>query len=544
MPTHARRGDHTVQRSGARFVLAVAAALTLLNAWKPLTIDDPAYYACAQQIARDPFDPYGYMLFWYEHPQNGFDIMMPTGLPYWLSLPLRLFGDRPVVVKLWLFPLAVLFVGSFHALCRRWAPGVERPLTAMTALSPLVLPSLNLMLDVPAQALALAALLLLVQACERGSLLRALAAGAVAGVSMQTKYAVLLGPGVLLLYGLSVRRMRLGLAAAAVGAAVFLAWEGLIALRYGESHLLHHAQWIRAVAATKADLLAALIGNLGGVATPVLLLGLVGLGWSRRALLAAGVAMGLGYGAIAAGPPLTPFVVCGLFGVAVVLVGAAVIWRLARSPAETEQGADGVTRFLCLWLAVEIGAYFFLAPFPATRRVMGTALVLTLLVGRLAARSAWSRGRRGVVTAVATAGVLLGLLVFAVDFRDAVVQRQAIARIAERARAAAVADVWYVGHWGFQYYAERAGMRPVVPGQSQLRAGDWLVKPEGRITQQDVILPPDNVVASGPPIELSDWLPLHTVVSYYSGQVPLAPRLGPRLHVDVLRVTADFVPKR
>lgn len=532
-----------MQRSGVGFVLAVAAVLTLLNAWKPLTIDDPAYYTCAQQIARDPFDPYGHTLFWYDYPQNGFDIMMPTGLSYWLSLPLRLVGDRPVLVKLWLFPLAVLFVGSFYALCRRWAPGLERPLTAMTALSPLVLPSLNLMLDVPAQALALTAVLLLVQAGERASLTRAMAAGVVAGAAMQTKYSVLLGPGVLLLYGMFSRRMRLGVAAAAVAAAVFVAWEGLIALRYGESHLLHHALWIRSVAATKAHLFAALIGNLGGVATPVLLLGLVGLGWSGRALLAVGLAIVLGYVAIAAGSEATALVVCGLFGVAVVSVGAAAVWRLIRRSAGAGDAADGVTHFLVLWLLVEIVAYFVLAPFPATRRVMGTGLVLTILVGRFAARTVSSSERRAWVTAVATAGVLLGLLVFAVDYRDAAAQRQAIADAAERARAAAVADVWYVGHWGFQYYAERAGMRPVVPGQSQLHAGDWLVVPEPRITQQRITLPPANLTASGPPIELSDWLPLHTIVTYYSGRVPLSARSGARLHVDVLRVTADFVPR-
>lgn len=531
-----------MRRSGAGFVLAVAAALTLLNAWKPLTIDDPAYYTCAQQIVRDPFDPYGHTLFWYDYPQNGFDIMMPTGLSYWLSLPLRLFGDRPVLVKLWLFPVAWLFVASFHALCRRWAPGLERPLTAMTALSPLVLPSLNLMLDVPAQALALGGLLLLVQACERGSLMRAIAAGVVAGVSMQTKYSVLLGPGVLLLYGTLVRRMRLGLAAAAVGAGVFVGWEGLIALRYGESHLLHHALWLRAVAATKANLLAALIGNLGGVATPVLLVGLVGLGWSGRAVVTVGVAIVLGYAAIAAGPPPTATVVCGLFGLAVVMVGAATIWRLTRGAAVATDAADGVTRFLALWLVVELIAYFFLAPFPATRRVMGTGLVLALLAGRLAARTVSSSERRGLVTAVAAAGVLLGLLVFAVDYRDAAVQRQAIARAVRGIGDPAPAAVWYVGHWGFQYYAERAGMRPAVPGRSQLRAGDWLIVPEPRITQQRVTLPPDRVAASGPPIELSDWLPLRTVSTYYGGRVPIEARRGPRLHVDVLRVTADFVP--
>jgi len=531
-----------VRRAGVGFVLVVAAALTLLNAWKPLTIDDPAYYTCARQIARDPFDPYGYTLFWYEFPQPGFDILLPTGLSYWLSIPLRLHGDRPALVKLWLFPFALLLVGSFYVLCRRWAPGVERPLTAMTALSPLVLPSLNVMVDVPAQALAFGALALLVHACERGSLARAGAAGVLAGVAMQTKYSVMLGPGVLLLYGVTAGRLRFGALAAAAAVSVFAVWEGLIALKYGRSHLVYHAQWLGGTGSSAAKLFDAAIGNLGGLATPVLLLGLVALGWSGRALLAAGLAILLGYVAIAAGPPEAAGMVCTLFGLATLAVGAAVIWRLARQPPV--DATDNATLFLALSLAVEIAAYFLLTPFPAARRMMGIVLMLTLLVGRLAARTARMPARRGRVTAVATAGVLLGLLVFAVDYRDAVVQRQAIARAARRVGAPTAAAVWYVGHWGFQYYAERAGMRPVVSGQSSLRAGDWLIVPEARITQQHVTLPLDHVAASGPPIELSDWLPLRTVVNYYSGRVPLSPCDGPRLHVDVLRVTADFVAQQ
>ena len=37
--------------------------------------------------------------------------------------------------------------------------------------------------------------------------------------------------------------------------------------------------------------------------------------------------------------------------------------------------------------------------------------------------------------------------------------------------------MWYVGHWGFQHYCERAGMRPLVPGETLARAGDFVVLP-------------------------------------------------------------------
>src|SRR5579883_780248 len=50
-------------------LLLLALAYTLLNAIKPLHIDDAAYYRYAAQAAKHPLDPYGFEIFWYQAPQ-------------------------------------------------------------------------------------------------------------------------------------------------------------------------------------------------------------------------------------------------------------------------------------------------------------------------------------------------------------------------------------------------------------------------------------------------------------------------------------------
>src|SRR5262249_48156031 len=80
-------------------VVLVAAVLTLLNAWKPVTIDDPTYLRFAQQIAQDPSDPYGCTWFWYEEPQPANEILAPAVFLYYLAGVLRLVGDNLVLVK-------------------------------------------------------------------------------------------------------------------------------------------------------------------------------------------------------------------------------------------------------------------------------------------------------------------------------------------------------------------------------------------------------------------------------------------------------------
>ena len=91
-------------------------------------------------------------MLWYYEPQPADEIMAPPVLPYYWALGRVLFGERPWLWKLGLLPWSLLLVWAVFALLRRFAPGVELPMTVLTMLSPALLPSLNLMLDLPALA--------------------------------------------------------------------------------------------------------------------------------------------------------------------------------------------------------------------------------------------------------------------------------------------------------------------------------------------------------------------------------------------------------
>src|SRR5260370_9675468 len=110
--------------------LALRALLyTLFNSAKPLTIDDTAYYYFADHLSRQPLDPYGFTVFWWNEPEPANEVLAPLVLPYWWSLAIRLFGMNPFLWKLWLLPFSLLFVFSLHALLRPFAPVLEMPLT-------------------------------------------------------------------------------------------------------------------------------------------------------------------------------------------------------------------------------------------------------------------------------------------------------------------------------------------------------------------------------------------------------------------------------
>jgi hypothetical protein len=216
--------------------------------------------------------------------------------------------------------------------------------------------------------------------------------------------------------------------------------------------------------------------------------------------------------------------------------------------------------FVYTWLVLELVGYFVLTPFQAVRRLLGVVLVATLICGRPAS-AAWRRQPQPVLLGVIVGfTALLGLGVYALDVLEAATAKSLAEEAARRIRERDGGTVWYVGHWGFQFYAERAGMRPVVtwyrpgetwydeegpiprPSPSRLRRGDWLVVPDWRLEQQKMVLPEDRLDLVWQ-LACADVFPLKTVMCYYGGNTALEHRGEPtRLEVSVYRVTRDFDP--
>src|SRR5262249_38390095 len=159
-----------------------------------------------------------------------------------------------------------------------------------------------------------------------------------AGLAMQTKYPAFLVPGAMLLYAAVRGRWRLGPIAALVAAHVFVAWELLTALLYGESHFLHALRDGEPLE-EKLTVLPFLPARLGRVPPAWLLLGLAALRARGRGLALAAGAVLAGYALVALwdvnlAPPLEfPLAdgVFALFALALTVVAAWVAWALRRS---------------------------------------------------------------------------------------------------------------------------------------------------------------------------------------------------------------------
>ncbi len=514
-------------------LVVLALTVTVLNALKPLYMDDATYYQFAAHIASQPGDPYGFV---FADGSQANHVLAPPVLLYWWAAGLRLFGNHPFAWKLWLFPWVLLFVAALARLLRRFAPELTTPLLLMTTFSPIYLPAWNLMLDVPALALGVFGITVFLNACDRDSATCAALAGVAVGLAMQTKYTVFVVPLVMLLYAGMFRRLRLGVVAVATATVLFVSWEIFSAMRYGESHFLcslhqRDSGFFNRV----AHLILPMFGILGGLTPALSVLGLIALRASGRVLVAAAFAALLGYAAIAfvpasvVKPDRLNSIIFGSFGVAGCGIAARAAVRLVRrNSSENDTRCRRADWFLVGWLFLEIAGYFTLSPFAASRRLMGVVLVSTILLGRLAGRV------KGVaVPATVAASVLLGLGYYLVDLREALAARTAAADAVRWIRACdPEAIIRFRGDWGFAFYAEQAGLQPLSAKRPQ-QPGEWLISSGERINTCDA-----SGLETIAKIRIGDALPLRTMPCYYDGRTALEHHEGPRYVAVIARLVA------
>ena len=475
-----------------RSPLTLALLVTAANAAKPVVVDDTAYLLFARQIAAHPLDPYGFTIFWYTVPEPAFEVLAPPVVPYWLALGIRFFGEHIALLKLWLFPFVWLFAWATNGLLHRFARDTR--LLPLIMFSPAVLPTVNLMLDIPALALGLAAVVVFTRASALGSWWHSMAAGLLAALAMQTKYTMLLIPPVILWYGFANARLRLALTTGAVAVVAFAGWEGLLVEKYGRSHFVFHleAQRINARAGTsrlvtfleeKTALVPGLMGHFGclGVGAGLIAAGVLGV--PRRWLSGVATLWLTGFALVALGPHRWSMTIepaywqaFGVLFLASILGCGALLCLPLSNGFRARVNADSL--FLAAWFAIELAGYFVLTPFPAARRVIGLVVVGGILVARAVHRFGRRNPAQRPAGWVLALGMGAGVAVAAIDALDAFPERYCAERAATlTGERPAGSTIWFAGHWGFQFYCERAGMRPLVPGLSVLKPGDLLVLP-------------------------------------------------------------------
>jgi hypothetical protein len=137
------------------------------------------------------------------------------------------------------------------------------------------------------------------------------------------------------------------------------------------------------------------------------------------------------------------------------------------------QRRDALQLALGAWLLVPLSTVVYVHL--PSKYLLGAAPAACLLVARAMAERE-KLGRR-VLVAGTVLGAALGVAILSANAAFAEVNR-AGARSLIAPQVAAGRTVWYVGHWGFQWYAEKAGAHcwstePPYPVEGDLIASTW-----------------------------------------------------------------------
>jgi len=463
-------------RRNGLILLLLSVVCASVNVTKAVHIDDAAYLEIAQTILADPLHPMQGELSWdYDTTAPISRVNQPHLFFYIQALVMAGFGDSPLAQHLLMAVISAAAIFAFYLLATLFvAPRLALVLSAIFALGPAFLPGQNLMVDVPLVALWLVFFWALCSAPGAQGRGRYWIAAAAMTAAPLVKYTSLALP-IVFCVALVLRREWKWLWLLALPLSGLAAWSLFNYLDYGGVHLLSRRVQPFAIERVVGRTVAAVAG-IGAVA-PFSILFLSRRVMRRTGLwpLAAGAVAGVAMLFVARHHPKCPWPVAAFWG-AFTGNGVFVLALACRSAAAA--AARGWRRertwqyaVLLLWLGGALGFTVLFSPFMAVRHILPAIPPLLLLLGHGFGRLA---SRRWAALAVVATALLGGGLALA-DYQYADVYRRYASKIAESLPPCN--NVWFTGHWGWQWYAKRAGMRQYDRRRPGFGRGDYFVVP-------------------------------------------------------------------
>jgi len=528
------------RQQGLLILLTLACLLPFSG--KAVHMDDPLFLWSAKQIVQHPLDPYGFPVVWYltrmpmsEVTQN------PPLASYYAALIGAVAGWSERALHLgFIVPAIVGVLGTYRLALRFTA----RPMlaAAATLLAPgFLVSATGLMCDVMMLALWMLAIIFWIEGLEEPVKPRYLAISAllIAACALTKYFGVSLIP-LLLLYSL-VRRRRVGawIAYLLIPLAVLGCYELYTQHLYGHGliyNALHYQTPVRRLETPLGRLLVGL-SFAGGCTLPAL--AFVPWLWSRRQIVIGG-ATSIFIGAVFFEGWMNLGRIYAyekwvhdhklLITTQLIFYVAGGISLLCLAAADYRKNRDAASLLLLLWVTGTMVFAIALNWNVNARSLLPLIPAVAILIARrldLARPAATLRGSAVFVIPLIVSGAF-SLWVAAGDAALADSSRRMANMVREKTRTDA-GTVRFEGHWGFQYYLESFGAKPIQSDALGGNFGDLIVLP--MYNTSTFAYPLKTTAQQTADLDVPTWIttmnPDAGAGFYFSGWGPLPFAIGP-----------------
>lgn len=454
--------------------------VTAFNLTKAVHIDDTVYLEMARHIRSDPLHPMSGQINWSNTAEPIYSINQPPFMCYLYALTMSVFGDSEIALHflLSLFSLGAIYL--FFILARQFAPQNRLILTATFCLGPVFIPGQNLMMDIPVVALWLTFFVLVFNKKIK-PLFRYIFAAVILSIAFLIKYTSLILMPILFFDILQKRDWRF-LWTGCVPVIILFGWSLFNIYDYGGIHILGRpvsppnlmrlgyglTDWLVCVGAVCPFSIILIPPRRDRLA------------WLGLLLLAAAAFLFIIYNSnnFNLGRPTSWRAIFGgiFFGNGVLLFASTLYYGARNCIVAYREKRQNEKSCHIIFLAWLLGAMAFIvlfAPFVAVRHILIVVPVVLLILNigvfvRMAKK--WL-----VIGMLAT--VFLGVTLGISDWIYADTYRVQAKKIGEKLRTKRENTIWYLGHWGWQWYASREGLKLYDYKLAKLKVGDILVVP-------------------------------------------------------------------
>jgi 4-amino-4-deoxy-L-arabinose transferase-like glycosyltransferase len=458
--------------------------LLLAFARKPFHMDDPLFIWVARQIQTDPYNPYGFSVNWYGVPAPVSDITKnpPLASYYIVSMAALTGWSEPALHLIFIIASLAVAIGAYLVSARF----CTHPLLAALAgvLTPVFfVSSLSVMCDVLMLAFWVFAVYFWVKGLDTGHRGSLLAAALLITAAATTKYFGMMLIPLLAVYAI-LRRRTNPLIFLLIPVVVLGWYQWTTQHLYGRGLLLDAASYATEM---KTDFAMAPVAKsfvafafTGGCIATVLCFALQL--WSRKWVIA-GLLFMLGcfwvlksVSAIGSFSFPSDGFTHSLISAQLSLWGTAGISLIVLAALDLHRRRNPDSFLLFSWI---IGTFLFAGFINWTtngRSILPMIIPAGILITRrLELQTSPRRGKILPVTIPLALAFVLSFLVTQADVGLAYTAKSAAAQI--HRSYGARQTVWFQGHWGFQYYMEQMGAKPMNFQQFQPNVGDVVVVP-------------------------------------------------------------------